>query len=478
MSPARRRRIYKWELDVTTERRVPLWRRISPPQFFVASFLLVILVGTLGLLILPGLYTEERLGPLDALFMSTSSTCVTGLIVVDTATFFTKRGQAWLLLLSQLGGLGIITFTTLIMAVLGRRMSVRQETLSASTTEVAPHIDYRRLARDVVLFTLTIELVGALLLYILWIPRFGWIGAIWHAIFQSVSAFCNAGLATFSDSLMSFQTSPLTLAVLGTLIVSGGIGFLTLEELYQWVRARRRGRHYRLSVHSRLVLWTSGILGVVGWLAFVWLEWNVTMKGLPAWAKLSNTLFMSLAERTAGFSTIDYSQATPATNFLSIVFMTVGGSPGSTAGGLKTTTVALIFLLLWSRLRGFEAVNIWGRTIPLETVQRAVWITVGGGIIVTLGLFFYTLTEMGSSGTDPGHSEQFLQYAFETISAFNTVGLSMGVTGTLTSFGKWTTIILMFLGRVGLTTAAAALILSTPTPVNEFRYAYEDVAVG
>jgi trk system potassium uptake protein TrkH len=436
------------------------------------------LIGTLGLLILPGLYTGERLGPIDALFMATSSTCVTGLIVVDTATFFTKRGQAWLLLLSQLGGLGIITFTTLIMAVLGRRMSVRQETLSASTTEVAPHIDYRRLARDVVLFTLLIELVGALILYVLWVPRFGWIGAIWHALFQSVSAFCNAGLATFSDSLMGFQTSPLTLTVLGTLIVSGGIGFLTLEELYQWIRARRRGQKYRLSVHSRLVLWTSGILGVIGWLAFLWLEWNVSMKGLPVWAKFTNTMFMSLAERTAGFSTIDYSQATPATNFLSIVLMTVGGSPGSTAGGLKTTTVALIFLLLWSRLRGFEAVNIWGRTIPLETVQRAVWIAVGGGIIVTLGLFFYTVTEIGSSGNDSGHPEQFLQYAFETISAFNTVGLSMGVTGTLSGFGKCTTILLMFLGRVGLTTAAAALILSSPTPVNEFRYAYEDVAVG
>ncbi|CAN5785673.1 TrkH family potassium uptake protein [soil metagenome] len=478
MSPARRRRIYKWELDVTVQRQVPWWRRISPPQYFVASFLLIILTGTLGLLILPGLYTDERLGPLDALFTATSSTCVTGLIVVDTATFFTKRGQAWLLLLSQLGGLGIITFTTLIMAVLGRRMSVRQETLSASTTEIAPHIDYRRLARDVVLFTLMIELVGALLLYVLWVPRFGWRDAIWHALFQSVSAFCNAGLATFSDSLMSFQKSPITLAVIGTLIFAGGIGFLTLEELYQWGRARRRGRRYRLSVHSRLVLWTTGILSLLGWWIFAWLEWNVTMGDLPAWAKLTNTMFMSVAERTAGFSTIDYSQATPSTNFLSMILMTIGGSPGSTAGGLKTTTVALIVLVLWSRLRGFEAIHIWGRTIPPHAVQHAVWIMVGGGIMVTIGVFFYTVTEMGTPGADPGRLERFLQYAFEAISAFNTVGLSMGVTGSLSAAGKWTTIILMFLGRVGLTTAAAALILTTPTPIAEFRYAYEDVAVG
>ncbi len=205
------------------------WRSLTPPQLFVSSFLLLIVAGTLGLLALPGLYTGPGLGPLDALFTATSAVCVTGLIVVDTATYFTEAGQAFLLLLIQFGGLGMIAFTTLIILSFGQRLSLRQEALTGHATlgnlEVPPH----RLARDVVRFTLLIEGTGALLLYLLCAPDMGWQAALWPAVFHAVSAFCNAGFSTFSDSLTGFRHHPLVLGVIMGLIVLVGLVFLTLE---------------------------------------------------------------------------------------------------------------------------------------------------------------------------------------------------------------------------------------------------------
>src|SRR5688572_1628556 len=206
------------------ERRRSLWRRLTPPQLFVASFLALVVVGTLGLRMLPGLYTGARLGWLDALFTATSAVCVTGLIVVDTATHFTTAGQAFLLLLIQLGGLGMITFTTLIILALGRRLSLRHERLSSATAEVAPHVPAERLTRDIVLFTLGIEAAGTAALYALWAPRLGWADAAWPALFHAVSAFCNAGFSTFSDSLMGFQGGAATLLAVAALLLAGGTG--------------------------------------------------------------------------------------------------------------------------------------------------------------------------------------------------------------------------------------------------------------
>jgi len=457
-------------------RRLSPWRSLSGPQLLVASFAALVLVGTLGLMYLPGLYTGEPLGWLDALFTATTAACVTGLIVVDTATYFTPAGQAWLLLLIQLGGLGIITLTTLIIVALGRRLSLRQETLAASTYDIAPHVDYRRLARDILLFTFAIELVGAGLLYVAWLPRFGVAGAAWPALFHSISAFCNAGISTFTTSLMDFQQSPFTLLVIMALIVLGGIGFLTLEEIALHTRSRRGGRPFRLSLHSRIVLGMTALLIMGGWALFALFEWSATLTDLPTGAKLSNSLFMSVTARTAGYNVVDYGAMSARSDFLTILLMMIGGSPGSTAGGLKTTTIALIGLLAWSRLRGHDTASIWGRTVPGETVQRAVGVFAVAFGIVTLAVFAYATSELPATGmvADAG----FLAYMFEAVSAFNTVGLSMGVTPQLTEFGRLLTIVLMFIGRVGPMTLAAAIALRSRTPGTEFRYAYEDVAIG
>ncbi len=454
--------------------RERFWRRLSPPQLFVGSFLLLILLGTLGLKTLPGLYTGAPLSWLDALFTATSAVCVTGLIVVDTATYFTVWGQAFILLLIQLGGLGIITFTTVLIVALGRRLSLRQQALAASAVEAAPHVDYRQLARDVVRFTFLIEAAGALLLYLGFLPELGWRGAFWPAVFHAISAFCNAGFSIFSDSLVGFRTNPVVLVVVMLLIVVGGLGFLTLEELYLWRRSIRERRRFRLSLHSRLVLTTTALLLVVGWMFFVFFEWKVALAELPFGAKLLNGLFMSVTARTAGFNTIDYGTATEQTSFLTILLMFVGGSPGSTAGGIKTTTIALLVLLAISRLRGQEIPSCWSRSVPHEVVQRAVGLFVVAVAVLMLGSFVLTATEIEHGVTAPG---SFLKYLFEAYSAFGTVGLSMGVTPSLSAAGRWIIILLMFIGRVGpLTFAAALTIRRHRTP--QFRYAYEDVVVG
>jgi trk system potassium uptake protein TrkH len=446
-----------------------LWQKVTPPQLFVGSFAMLVLSGAAGLHWLPGLYTGPKLGWLDALFTATSAVCVTGLIVVDTATFFTPLGQAYLLLLIQLGGLGMIAFTSLIILALGGRLSLRQEALSTTTLEGAPRIDTRRLVFDVIRFTLFLEGAGALLLYLLWIPRFGFAGAIWPAVFHSVSAFCNAGFSIFSDSLMSFQDAPFSLAVIMALIVFGGLGFLTLEELWLHYHAVRSKRTFRVSLHTRIVLSTTAVLIVGGWVCFCLFEWRAGFAAMSPGAKIVNGLFMSVTSRTAGYNAVDYGQATDSTNFLTIILMMIGGSPGSTAGGIKTTTFALIGLLAWSRFRGTEVTSIASRSLREETTDRAIGLFVVAFGVVTFGIFVLTATERAE--------QHFLERMFEAVSAFNTVGLSMGLTPDLTEPGRLSVILLMFLGRVGPLTLAAALA-TRRTDMGRFRFAYEEVAVG
>ena len=451
------------------------WERLTPPRLFVLSFVALVAVGTAGLLTLPGLYTGARLGPLDALFTMTSAVCVTGLIVVDTATFFTPWGQAWLLLFIQLGGLGLITFATVILATLGRRLSLRHEVLLGDAADAVPAIDVRRLTRDVLVFTLSFEAAGALALWAAWGPRLGWAEAAWPAAFHSVSAFCNAGFSTFSDSLVGFQRDPLTLAVIMALVVLGGIGFLTMEELAVWWRSRREARRFRLSLHSQLVLGATGVLVAGGFVLFAPFEWERTLAGLPAADRLVNALFLSVTARTAGFNSVSYAEVSDQTGFLTVLLMFVGGSPGSMAGGVKTTTAALVLLLAVARLRGHEALYVRGRTVPDETVQRAVGLFVLAAIVVTAGIFVLTTTEEAAG---PAVADPFLRYTFEAFSAFNTVGLSMDLTPTLSTAGRWVIVALMFVGRVGPLTAAAALSRSRRLRAGRFRYAYEDVEIG
>lgn len=490
MSPVRRRRVYKWELDSAARTRratvQTAWEQITPEWLFLGSFLAVILIGTIGLRFVPFFYADEKapLGLVDSLFTATSAVCVTGLIVVDTATYFSFWGKLWLLALIQVGGLGIITFTTFLIAAMGGRPSLRQEAITSGSREAVQTINYRGLARHVILFTLLFEAVGFLVLAATWTFQWatsegGTLGldevGFWevqgHAAFHSVSAFCNAGFSTFSDSVIRFQTWPITLGILMVLIVVGGLGFLTLEELYMVYRAKRARRGYRISLHSKVVLGMTGLLLVGAWPAFAVLEWGNTLAGMPVWAKLVNAMFMGVTPRTAGFNNINYVQATVGANFLTILLMFIGGAPGSTAGGLKVTTVALPALMAWSRIRGRQVTGLLKRTVPEETIQRAVGLIVLGFALVTGCILVIVITE----GSSP---ERFLDYMFESVSAFDTVGLSRDTTPGLSVLAKLAMIVLMFLGRVGLPTVASALTVAAYRPVGEFRYAQEDVVIG
>lgn len=459
---------YRWDLFVRRSRS--FWERFRPPQIFVGSFALLIVVGTLGFKFLPGLYVGRSLSWLDALFMSTSAVCVTGLTVFDVGTELTFWGQAWLLLLLQLGGLGVITFASLFVLALGGRLSLRQESATGSLDVPTP-VNPRRLLIDIVRFTLIFEGMMAATLYVVWSPSFGE-AAWWHAIFHAISAFCNAGFSTFPEGLAVVREHRLGLALIMAQIVLGGLGFLTLEELYSLFRARRGQQTFRLSLHSRLVLWTSGLLILAGWVFLGVLEWNRTLAELPWPDRIMNALMMSVTPRTAGFNTINYGECSEASNFVTILLMSVGGSPGSTAGGIKTTTVALIGLLAWSRFRGEEVVSAFSRSVRQEQLGRAIGLCVLAFVVVILGVLLLTVTEEGKA--TPGG---FLGRLFEASSAFNTVGLSMGATTHLTPAGKATIIALMFLGRVGTLTFVAAIAFQR-TDAGSFRYAYEDVMIG
>ncbi len=463
-----------WRLgDETFEEEVRGPATLPAARLFVLSFVALILVGTLGLLFLPGLYTGPRLGIVDALFMATSAVCVTGLVVVDTATYFTPLGQLWIALLIQAGGLGILTFTTFIALAVGGRAALTVEEASGLRSHHLSHLRFRSLVRSVLLLTFALEGAGALLLWISWRGDLGSGGALWPAVFHAVSAFSNAGFSVFSDSLTGMRTSPLTLVVIMALVVSGGIGFLVLADLRG--RFLQRSSH-ALSLHTRLVLAVTGILLVGGWVAFTALEWGHELATLPWPHRLLNGAFMAVTPRTAGFNTVDYGAVDNPTLFLTFLLMFVGGSPGSTAGGVKTVTAALLFLVLLARIRGDTHVSVFNRSIPRETVSRAAGLVVGAVAILALGILLLLVTEVPVGG--PENRLEFVQLVFEAGSAFGTVGLSMGVTPQLTTAGRLVVVALMFVGRVGPLALVSAMSIASRRPRPSFRYGEEDVIIG
>ncbi|MCU0719382.1 MAG: hypothetical protein MUC83_06745 [Pirellula sp.] len=459
----------RWDLPRIAGRRT--FSELTSSEMFVGSFVLLILLGTLGFLFLPGLYVGEPMGVVDSLFTSTSAICVTGLIVVDTATYFTFWGQLYIIVLIQLGGLGMLTFASMIIAAIGGRPSLRAGTAIEGDMKTLPDVPTKKLVIDIVKFTFVCEAIGALALYILWVPRHGWVDAAWPAIFHSISAFCNAGFSTYTDSLISHSNSTLTLTVISLLIVVGGIGFITLEELSLFGKSSGRKRR-RLSIHTKLVLIGTIILLAIPSPLFLFFEWNQTLASMTWGDKLSHAMFFSITPRTAGFNAVDYAQVSDPTSLLTMILMTIGGAPGSTAGGMKITTFLLMLLLAWAKMSGQSSVNFMNRSIPDRTIQRATGMFV---IMVTLTLFGIFLIHI----FDPviAFEEAFLVRAFEGVSAINTVGLSLGVTATLSSSSKIVLILMMIIGRVG-PTAIVAAFEARFVKRTDYRLASEDVLIG
>lgn len=442
-------------------------RAVHPGLVLIGSFLAIIVAGALLLkmprCVLPGLTCSW----LDAAFTSTSAVCVTGLTVQNTATFFSFTGQVVILFLIQVGGLGIMTLTFFAAVVLFEGLSLHDRLL------LGRMIQDNRLSRIgttltfIVVFTFACEAVGAAVLFAGMDAAMGWRERLFHSLFHSVSAFCNAGFSTFPDGMASglLKANGTWQICVMLLIVTGGLGTLVVEDLCQWCLARYRrlrgvhGKRHRLRVHTRIVLVTTGALVVGGALVILvteFLLWNGPENG----GRVLTAFFHSITARTAGFNTVSMSAIGPMTVNVLMILMIIGGSPGGTAGGIRTTVVAVGLGHLWSQLRmGKRGMVAFNRTIPAEAGSQALGLILLAGIWLSGNFMLFQFIEAGNgvSGT---------RLLFELISAFGTVGLSIDLTPLLTDGGKTLLIVNMFVGRIGLLTVMATLIPPDARPAS------------
>jgi trk system potassium uptake protein TrkH len=444
--------------------------RATPAQIIISGFLVVILVGTL-LLSLPFSAAPGKSIPwIDALFTSASAVCVTGLIVKDTPSDFSLFGQLAILLLIQIGGLGYTTAATTLFLFLGKRISIRErlvmkEALNALSTE-----GILRLTKWILIITLVVELAGAAILSIRFTQQFEPAKAIYLGIFHSISAFNNAGFSLFSNSLVDYRNDVVVNLVVSLLVILGGIGFIVYAELFRYYFKKEI---YRLSIHTRLVLIMTVLLITIGTIGIYSFEsGNGTMQGLSNFEKLMASFFQSVTARTAGFNTIDIAAMFPFTLYFIVMLMLIGGSPGSTSGGIKSSTFGIMMVALWSTMRGRRDVTLFHRRIPPEIISRAFFLAFLAMLLATGFTLVLLYTE----------EKSFIVTLFEVASGMATVGLSTGDGGVRSlsalfgDFGKAVMILAMFIGRLGPLTIGIGAI---GTPRHErYRYPEEKVIIG
>jgi len=451
--------------------------RLTPPQIVLLAFLGAIGVGA-ALLSLPIAHAPGvRLDGFDALFMATSAVCVTGLTVVDPGGDLSRFGQAVVLLLIKSGGLGILSVGALIAFTTGRRLGVVARLGLQTQTNRLQLGGVVRFVRNLLIFTTSAELLGALALWPAMAREAGRAEGAWLALFHAVSAWNNAGFSLFADSLARFAADPWVAAIVPLLFVVGGLGLVVLVDVVSAARARwlRRGTpgagqaRVPWSLHTRMALAATAVLALTGAVGIGALEWSnpATLGALDPAARPLAAVFQGLTPRTAGFHVLEPADLTPASQVLTMALMFVGGNPSSTAGGVKTTTVAVLLLAAWAAVRGRGGAVAFGRGISGALLARA-------AAIVTLALGVVTVAILALAISEPGVPLTAL--AFEAFSAFGTVGLSLGVTPDLSAAGRLVVLALMLLGRVGLLTVGLALAAAPPE--RPLRYPHEDVIVG
>jgi len=441
------------------------WLTSSPARTAVVAFAGTILLGAI-VLSLPISSAEGKwTSPVDALFTATSAVCVTGLIVKDTPHYWSLFGQIVILVLIQAGGLGIMTVYALLATVVFGRLSLGMERMMGDMVEAHPTENIWDLVRFICRLTLVAEAAGAILLFFSWRGSFeSPLRCFYFSVFHAISAFCNAGFSLYSDSLVRYRSNISVNLVVGSLIVVGGLGFLVLRDLKgyaEWWLAKRRGKRPRLTTHSKLVLAVTGLLLTVGFCAILAMESTFSLRGAPWKERILAAAFQAVTPRTAGFSTMPMGIGTlaPPTLFLLIVLMFLGGSPGSTAGGIKTTTLGVMAASILATLRGSDRAEMFHHSIHQETVHRVASVILLSLAALVGGTFLLLITESGAS---------FLEVAFEATSAFGTVGLSLGLTPELTVPGRLIIPALMFVGRLGPVT----IVLSAATVQGKLGYRY------
>ncbi len=425
------------------------------------GFLAAIAVGTL-LLILPfATSTGTWNNPLVALFTATSAICVTGLVVVDTGTYYSFWGQLIILLLIQLGGLGYMTITTFLMLLLGRRFDLRQKFAIQESFDRPFLQGSQNLVRSIFATTLLFEISAIFLLRNTFTPDYGLDKGLWLAIFHSISAWNNAGFSLFADSLVSYQSSWRINLVIPALVIFGGLGYQVIIELYLWLvnRLKRKVAQFAFSLNFKVVMSTTILLLVVGTIAFFLTELHnkETLAALDWPTKILTAWFQSITTRTAGFNSIDIGEMTTAGLFITMGLMFIGASPSGTGGGIKTTTFRILTSCTVSVLQGKEDIVIYQRKIPQTVLFKAVALVCGSITTITLATILITLADGDMN---------LIQIVFEVISAFATVGLSTGITASLSSLSHLVLIFTMYAGRVGVLLLIAAIIgESTPSVI-------------
>ena len=424
-------------------------RSIRPERVLSLGFLSLIIIGTILLSLPIASVTKQSIGLHNALFTATSSVCVTGLIVLDTGTAFTLFGRTVVLLLIQIGGLGLMIFATLVMIALGRRISLRNRVLireSMNTTSLSGLI---RLIKWFTIMAFSFELLGAIVLSFRFIPKYGLLKGIENSVFHSVSAFCNAGFDLFGGfkSIADFAGDPLVVLTMAVLTILGGLGFFVILEMYQ-----NRLRFKKFSLHTKLVLIVTATLLLLGLILTVTIEWDnpATLGNMTFSQKLLNGFFQSVTMRTAGFSTINQSLLTDSSKLIAVIFMFIGASPASTGGGVKTTTIAVLVFVVFSIVRAHDSVVVFGKQIPVNVFKRAL-------TIVLISVFIVIVCACALSLAERNTGMPMIDLIFEATSAFGTVGLSTAGTPQLSVFSQILLIPVMFFGRVGPLTLAFAL---------------------
>lgn len=437
------------------------WREIlldRPARILLTSFAGLCALGTFALLI-PTSTQSGSIDLIDAVFTSVSAVCVTGLIVLDTQKDFAPLGQFFILALIQSGGLGIMTITTVALSAMGRRLSLKREQTLTSMTDTE-HKDLIGSLKTILKFTFGAEGIGAALLFFLFLDAGDSAGmALWRALFTSVSAFCNAGFALQSDSLIPYQTNALILHTVAALIILGGIAPASALLARKWISGKPIPIPARIALTTTLILLTSGAAFA---LAF---EWNGIFSGLSVADKIHNAWFQSVTLRTAGFNSVDIAASASPTFFIMVAFMFIGGSPGGVAGGVKTTTIGILAMTFWANITNQNDIVAQNRRIHPSTIYRAITIVVSGMIVCFIVVLMLEVTQQIDAKN----------LFFEAVSAIGTVGLSIGATPLLDEIGKAIIIIAMFAGRVGPITLF--MLLSARQSNSATRYPEERISL-
>lgn len=440
---------------------------LSPIDKVLISFVLLILAGAC-ILCLP-VCTNGGISFIDALFTSTSAVCVTGLTVLDTAKDFTFTGQVVILLLIQLGGLGIMTFSVALLSLMGGSVSIKWRfTLQAMYSDVSK-LPLRNILGRILIYTFTIEITIALILLTQFIQSFPLPQALWHSVFHSISAFCNAGFSTLSNNLIDYNGNWIVVVSIAIAIILGGIGFLAMTEVFNAKSLRLQHMWKALTLHTRIVLATTAILIFGGMFLFYVLEYNDILQHMSFKEKLLASFFQSVTARTAGFNTVDIGALREATYMFFIFLMFIGGSPGSIAGGVKTSTFAILWFFLVSRLKGLRQIVVWERALAYDNVERAVTLVVVSALFIFFATFILLIIPTL-------HAGEFLQSLFEVTSAFGTVGLSMGITPKTLPLERIILCLVMYTGRLGPLTLISALTMRKRT--FNIKYAEDHIMIG